>query len=287
MDDREITSLFAKAGHEHIGAWLVANKRPGVRFVDAGKRGFSKLGGVPDVPSGFAWPVTPGSPMAFLAQIDLAEASRHDRDGLLPRSGRLWFFYDYVASPWGFDPAHRNGWKVLFDATGGAVAPARVPGPTLGEDSDDEVFPERPVGFEHVMTYPDLESWEGHEELDDDAREGLDEASEQLSELLGEDEESERHQLLGHAMPVQGPMELECQLTSNGIYTGGGELKPQDEKRAEVLAAGASDWTLLLQLDSDEALWMWGDCGRLFFWIRKQDLARKDFSNVWVVLQCF
>jgi uncharacterized protein YwqG len=31
---------------------------------------------------------------------------------------------------------------------------------------------------------------------------------------------------------------------------------------------------------------MWGDCGMLYFWIRRDDLARRDFSGAWVVLQC-
>jgi uncharacterized protein YwqG len=31
---------------------------------------------------------------------------------------------------------------------------------------------------------------------------------------------------------------------------------------------------------------MWGDLGRLYYWIRLQDLARADFSGVWMVLQC-
>ncbi len=287
MNDHDIETLFTKAGHKAYGQWLVANKRPGVRLVKAESTGFSKLGGAPDVPSGFRWPTNANGPMAFLAQFDLGEASKHDRAGLLPKTGRLWFFYDNGASPWGFDPAERNCWKVVFDASGAGVAPANVPEGALGEDSNDDAFPECRVAFEHVMTYPDHESWEGFEGLDENAGASLEEANEELAERLGEGEESERHQLLGHPMPVQGPMELGCQLTSNGIYTGGEDFSPEDERRAEALAPGASDWIMLLQLDSDDDLWMWGDCGRLFFWIRKQDLARRDFSNVWVALQCF
>ena len=47
------------------------------------------------------------------------------------------------------------------------------------------------------------------------------------------------------------------------------------------------DWSLLLQLDSDEkALTMWGDAGRLFYWILQKDLTVKDFSNSWMTCQC-
>lgn len=45
---------------------------------------------------------------------------------------------------------------------------------------------------------------------------------------------------------------------------------------------------LLLQVDSDERPdWMWGDAGRIFFWIPRSDLPVKDFSRVQLVLQCY
>ena len=48
--------------------------------------------------------------------------------------------------------------------------------------------------------------------------------------------------------------------------------------------------TLLLQIDTDEEddgpCWMWGDCGRLFFWIRPEDLAARRFDRIMFVLEC-
>ena len=52
---------------------------------------------------------------------------------------------------------------------------------------------------------------------------------------------------------------------------------------------GAKDWILLLQLTTLETgdwQWMWGDCGMLYFYIKKQDLAAKRFENTWYALQC-
>ena len=81
-------------------------------------------------------------------------------------------------------------------------------------------------------------------------------------------------------------MELECQLASNGVYLGDG--KAYGDARYDHLRAGAHDWRLLLQLDSDEtAEMMWGDSGMLYYWIRQQDLRALDFSNTWLVLQCY
>lgn len=48
--------------------------------------------------------------------------------------------------------------------------------------------------------------------------------------------------------------------------------------------------TLLLQLDSDETgegpYWMWSDYGRLFFWIKPEDLEQRRFDRVTLVLEC-
>ncbi|GAA1564430.1 hypothetical protein GCM10009827_102520 [Dactylosporangium maewongense] len=47
------------------------------------------------------------------------------------------------------------------------------------------------------------------------------------------------------------------------------------------------DWVLLLQVDSDNVTgWMWGDVGRLYYWIRRQDLVAGEFGRVRGVVQC-
>ena len=98
-----------------------------------------------------------------------------------------------------------------------------------------------------------------------------------------ESEDGEGHQLLGHPMEVQGDMAEECQLVTHGMYCGGTDVDP----RAEELKPGAKDWRLLLQVDTDDdAEMMWGDCGRLYYWIRQQDLQARDFDRSWMVLQC-
>ncbi len=82
------------------------------------------------------------------------------------------------------------------------------------------------------------------------------------------------HKLLGYPNPIQGGMQLQCQLAFHGLYTGlGTDFK---DPRRDELEKGASDWQLLLQIDSDEKNtgMMWGDVGRLYFWIRKDDLKK-------------
>lgn len=96
-----------------------------------------------------------------------------------------------------------------------------------------------------------------------------------------------QHRLLGYPQNIQDSMERECQLASHGVYCGGpdgyqGEL-------AALLEPGAADWRLLLQVDSDEESlgWLWGDSGRIYFWIRQQDLKALQFDKAWLILQCY
>jgi uncharacterized protein YwqG len=95
-----------------------------------------------------------------------------------------------------------------------------------------------------------------------------------------------RHQIGGFPSTVQGDeMEVECQLVSNGLYCG--DSSGYENPRAAALRAGAADWRLLLQLDSDDDLGtMWGDLGTLYFWIREQDARAPRFESTWLVLQC-
>jgi uncharacterized protein YwqG len=80
-------------------------------------------------------------------------------------------------------------------------------------------------------------------------------------------------------------MQLEAALVTSGLYCG--DATGYEDPRAQVVAASADEWQLLLQLDSDDrADLMWGDGGMLYFWIRAQDLAERRFEMVWMTLQC-
>jgi hypothetical protein len=103
-----------------------------------------------------------------------------------------------------------------------------------------------------------------------------------LEEII---EPGRQHRMLGHPQPVKGDtMNLECQLVSSGIYCG--NPSAYDDPRAASLRQGAADWILLLQVDSDNTIgWTWRDAGRLYFWIKKPDLAARRFDRVWTILQ--
>lgn len=263
---------------DQITSLLEGKEIPALHLVPAsGSALFSQIGGNPVVPEDFAWPRWNERSLAFLAQIDLAEITERGVLDGLPPTGRLYFFYDQDQSTWGFDPKDRGSWQVIFIPDAPSLRSASPP-----EDvSPDSIFDQRQITFRKISTYPSAEAL------------GVDLYS--LTEQAWDEFDSERyadfdklphHQIGGAPDVVQNDcMELECQLASNGINFG--DPTGHSDPRIESLKSGADDWQLLLQIDSDEDLgMMWGDCGLIYFWIRKQDLLAGDFSNVWMILQC-
>ena len=253
--------------------------RPAIRIAiaRAGRvaTGSSRVGGTPDVPPGFEWPRKDGTPLAFLAQIDLEEVAHRLPSSPLPADGLLWFFYDTAEEPWGFDPAHAGGSRVIYlpnpDRLALVAAPAGTPA----------TFPLCRVEMEAYDDIPDLEP-------DEPPGDQMDEAAMEryvaVRAYLSSGAHGGAHKLLGHADPVQGAMELGCEMVSAGINVGDGY--PERARTAAVEAAARS-WRLLLQIDSDEeASMQWGDAGILYFWIRAEDLAARRFDRVHTILQC-
>ncbi len=272
---------------------LPALVKPAVRLAtrrSAVENGASRIGGLPDVPPGFEWPrwVRPkggiskylerltgpmSTPLGFVAQLDLSAIPRVSE--ALPDSGWLYFFFDRSSEPWGFDPADRGACCVIYADCDRSALQRITPPKDVDADHLAECCA---VDSSAILSLPsDLPSVKYGTSIYlalELLREGL----------LPTDRAA--HQILGHPGLIQGPMELECQLASNGIYCGDseGDASPQ----AKSLEPGAADWRLLLQIDTDEdgPGWMWGDCGRIYFWIREQDLRARRFEDVWLILQC-
>ncbi len=304
MDRRQAVKIIRNSALADCADRLEEVLEPSIRLraqrveEDSIPLGASRMGGRPDLPPGANWPrwmgsqierIAPGgkpvhsppkeTPLDFLAQIRMDDVADLAPPGLLPRTGTLAFFYDFEHQPWGFDPNDRGGAKVLyFDEPADALTRTDSPRSDAGD------FAGRPclLSFEPCWTLPD---WFQFAEEGDEFG---DEYDELVAALAGDGTEEESlHRLLGHAQAIQGDMRLECQLVTNGLYCGNPE--GYDDPRARTLEPGAAEWMLLLQVDSDEEHlgWMWGDCGRLYYWIRREDLRQHDFDAAWLVQQCY
>lgn len=207
--------------------------------------------------------------------LDLAEVTSNESDLALPPAGLLNFFYDATEQEtWGFDPNDAGSWRVI-PADPATARPMNAP-------PEAQTFTEIPLRGEALVTHPGFDEPPIREILDHhrDACFDLEEALDP-----GGWPERQLHQIGGWPHLEQGSLWLEAQLASNGLYVGNSD--GYRDPRASELQDGADDWVLLAQIDTDEAAgWMWGDVGKLYFVIRRQDLAASDFDKVWMILQC-
>jgi len=228
-------------------------------------------GGFAYLRAGEEWPRSDRGPLEALARLRMSEVSPHDQSGMLPKSGVLTFWYDMELQTWGFDPGDVKNFRVTFLPENAAVERRAMPGSEKREPP-----PVCRVTFAPGLSLPDGDELPEKHELAGD---------EEYFELRMELARG-NHQLVGYPWLIQNPMQDECEFASKGFNVGG--PKGDKEARAAGLGPGVADWVLLFEIDSDSAAdWMWGDAGRLYYWIRKQDLAAGDYSRCWQVLQCF
>ncbi len=278
----EVIELVGELGPERVREQLKALVRPAVAFdtvriEGAPQIGASRLGGLPDLPDGAEWPRWKKGPLSFIAQIRLSEVAPHDSERLLPDSGMLYFFYDASAQPWGFEPPDAEASRAVFV---GDEARARCTAAMPADlDARTGAFSPCSVTWKTIGTLPSLESMHllGPLELSADEEEVyLD-----LREAVGVCSEAEQSWMLGYADNIQGDMYVEAERYCP-------DPGNQADPRSRALSAGASEWQLLLQVMSDpNANMMWGDAGMIYFWVLRSDLAARDFTRTWSILQCY
>jgi uncharacterized protein YwqG len=215
----------------------------------------SKVGGLPYMPKGMDWPVAPdGRALFFLAQINFAEVPHLDP---FPQSGIVQFYiYDDDLYGMDFDDGTtQDTFRVLWH-------PEPVKDPSLlRQDYDmkrdyDELphHPEQsfPLQFalaDELMPTTDYQFA---------AQIGAD-----FFAQFGEDEWDIQEQ-------------YDKSVRSDGHKIGGYAYFLQDDPRSV-----ADPMLLLFQLDSDEPMdLLWGDTGVGHFFIRPDDLAKRNFSRV-------
>lgn len=259
--------------------------------VTSGKPGASdsKIGGEPYLPRDFEWPTYTSHddgetrPLSFFCQVNLSELRVYDKDMVLPTQGMLYFFYECETSLWGFDPEDNGAARVFYyDCTDG-FAPLELP----EEIAEEHRIPELAVKFSSRSSYPKYEELDLH--CDTSCQwEDYDKALEKLGVDI--DCDPEDHKLLGYADIIQNEMLTECERVSRGLYCGDPEsYRSTPEEMEQIINQRAKDWTLLMQIstiETDDFEWMFGDCGMLYFYIRKEDLAAKNFENVNFSVQC-
>lgn len=256
------------------------------------KLGGTRFGGVPDVPDGFAWPTFKTTtydddemkerPLSFLAQFNCTDISTLDKEGLLPKTGLLSFFYEVDSQRWGFDPKDAGCTRVFWFEDITMLRIAEVP----DDLHVDYRFPQLKI---RATAEKSLPMWEDFSLVCKEANENDLDQFENEKVLLGFEDYENCSKLLGWPNIIQNNMTRECELVSRNYYLGGTWDGIPSKVKDEAGANSIDDWLLLFQLDIvsyEDFELMFGDCGRLYFYIRKGDLAMRQFDKVWLILQC-
>ena len=157
------------------------------RTIDVG---LSRLGGLPDLPADAAWPRRNGRPLAFLAQVDLAEVAPHVApDEGLPAAGLLSLFVDAQELP------QPGTWALVFTAPGVALARLEAPDELARDDrlAAVRLVPEREMSWlpaESNVLYLNGLQWPQISEYE---------------EALDDWDERPIHRMLGHPTLLQPP----------------------------------------------------------------------------------
>lgn len=264
--------------------------------------GSSKFGGNPHLPADFVWPYFEGEgydeavkmrPLAFLAQINLEDISAYDRDGLLPHKGFLYFFYEMVSMCWGLDLEEKGCARVFYyGGTAEGLKEWKLPSDMEEEGRIPECSitfhaePELPSYEELMETCFEYGSKEYDEFFDEYDFDDYDQAVEAFGCHVVEEPET-CCKLLGYADVIQGSMVLDCEIVTQQIDIEESEL-PKEQRRE--LVENSKEWILLFQMgtvETEDYELMFGDCGCIYFYIRKSDLEQKNFDDIWLELQCY
>lgn len=282
----ELSEKVEQAGLSRWKEYLLQLAKPSIRI---GSRvveehslpvGASKFGGSMDLPPDVEWPTYKAWSLWPMAQFWMPDVAPYDVEGALPHSGMLYFFYDMVEQPWGYDPSHRDAWKVIYHDVERTQLIRSLPQLPMPEGYDIYDLPVCALDFTAELTIPS--PWA--DEISDVLAEKDMDLYWDLLDRLGD--KSSVHRLLGYPNQIQGDMDIEAQLVSNGLYMGG--LIDWDDPVVKTLLGGVKDWRLLFQVDdeSDNVQRFGGDGARIYYWIRKEDLSSRNFDNVWLAFQC-
>lgn len=284
-------SLEDKEYLEELKKKYIKLRRNCIRTQIGGKaqdESLTYFGGAPCTPKDFEWPyfetdsfddkskeVKP-RPLAFLAQFDCRDFSENDEDNLLPHTGVLAFFYSIESYRWGYDPADEGCARVYWFENTEELKPVSFP----NDLTDSYRFPKLQINLSAQDSYPDYETLPQNYDSEE---------YEEFFEKIHCEEDENISKLLGWADTIQAEMESECELVTNNYNVSDYSSIPEsDVEKASRVAP--KKWQLLFQLGTvrdDDFELTFGDEGRIYFWIRKEDLAARRFDRIWLILQCY
>lgn len=224
-------------------------------------------------------------PLSFLAQINCEEIKRYDEDDLLPPKGILYFFYELSTMNWGIYPEDKGSAKVYyFDGDVSELVRTNFP-----KDLQDEFkLPEMHLNFNKKSELPDYqefieygyEGWEGYSSE-------CWERYELVKSEKGYNGYVTDAKLLGYANLIQSGMLRHCEEMNDKVR--GGNTSEVTSEKVVTFETNVEQWQLLFQLDTittNNYELAFGDFGRIYFYIKRDDLKKCNFEDCWLFMQC-
>lgn len=243
--------------------------------------GVSKFGGKPDLPADFKWPVYKNMPLIFLAQLSCRELAPLDINHELPETGLLSFFYALDCECYGYESRDVEGFRAYWFDESQALSASEFP---IGIP-EKNMLPQIGIQFTREATYPHCEDFTILTEQIDDYNK-FEEAGKELSIQRND----RMHRTLGWADLIQNNTTWKCEMFSRGYSFGADYMKIPEEIRNGSKLPSLHRWKLLFQLgtvkEGDFTL-MFGDAGKLYFYIPEEDLKARRFDRVVGEMQCY
>ena len=240
----------------------------------------SKFGGVPYWLPEMPYPVDKqGNKLLLLAQINLSEMPPLPD---FPTTGLLQFLMTRNIYEMNFydNPTRQDDWRVVYHAEinpaidEAAVLALNIPyAPQIFDEEDDGGFP---VDTQYRLSFKPAEIRIGTACIGFDK--ALKNAAKEVGIKLNKNDLSDLEVLFGE----KAWEKIKQHTVENliGGYPDFTQTDPREERKYKKHSV------LLLQIESDEGI-MWGDCGVGNFFIRPDDLRKRDFSKVLFHWDCY
>lgn len=264
---------------------------PSIRIVSnlskSIKVGQSKFGGIPDLPLGMDWIQnnTTNKKYSFLCQINLKEISKFEEANKLPQEGILSFFFDLDSSDDG---------RVIYIPDKSKLSKPNIPieFEPIKQSFLKRIFSRKPhtklikevaCNFSLDYSFPSANSLliEKNKRILNISLPALDAFQDELFERKYDENDSEdtaNHRILGLYEGIQDEYQ---ELILNHIFHNPTDLTIEQINKS-------LEWKLLFQMDSDRDLkFNYLDSGRIYFFIKQEDLESQHFERVKVLSDCY
>lgn len=238
--------------------------------------GCSKMGGKPHLPKGLDWFYNESEePLTFLMQLNFAETAPYDKEGIFPKTGILYFFYNISAEPWEWEDEEQNYKVFYYNGDISALEPADFPGECADEyyygvADENCLLDECGLSFFESVSYPDFDEYAS---LTGDVPDDSDPLAREAEYL---DFEATVRELCGY-----NPQEYSDKYHILGGYSVATQNSPAEEFDEDCIQLLQMTW-----YEAEKCGFMFGDGGKLYYYIKRSELEAHNFDNVKFVFQC-